>query len=113
MTASLKRHLLTGGTWVDGKPIYRKVVPVTGPAGTVVNHPHGISYETVIQVGGGLQSPDAGNWVPLPFAHTDNSSSYQNIELSIQTNVVELTSNEDFSGLSGYVIIEYTKLSAP
>lgn len=41
------------GTWIDGKPIYRKVVVYTGAKSNYLTVPHGISnFETVINITG-------------------------------------------------------------
>lgn len=111
---------LTGGTWIDGKPIYRKVLPFTVPANgshtqVQVNHNLGIetytraditavvdngaSFRTFVFPLGSLDSSN-GTLALVNFGQTvttDNSVIFEDIE----TNSTQL----DF-----LLILEYTKI---
>ena len=92
----------TGGTWIDGKPIYRKVVDVgTLPNATSKTVLHNIqNLDSVVNLK--LIAKDNINNIVCNFGGT-NLSVYIDV-----TNII-ITSNNNFTGYSGYVIIEYTK----
>lgn len=111
---------LTGGTWIDGKPIYRKVLPFTVPASgshtqVQVNHNLGIetytraditavvdngaSFRTFIFPLGSLD-PSNGTLALINFGQTvttDNSVIFEDIET-------------DSTQLDFLLILEYTKI---
>lgn len=105
-TATLSTTEKVVGTWIDGKPIYRKVLEVdlTNEHSTNTSVPHGISnLANFIRIDGILiRSSDAG-WVSI------NSYSATSYRIS----VVGTTSNLNIQNV-GYVgnakyILEYTK----
>ena len=96
----------TGKSWIDGKPIYRKVVHINGlPNSTTKIISHNIqSPKRFINVTGfAFRSSDNVN-IALPYSHpTTPVTIYAN-----STNlVVETTS--DRTAWDGYAILEYTK----
>lgn len=92
--------------WIDGKKIYRKVVDVGAlPNTTTKQVAHGITYDTIVSLSGICSNSDNA-FLPMPAVAT--SSAYA-IELSIDSSNVVITTAQDRSAFSGYVIIEYTK----
>lgn len=91
----------TGKLWIDGKPIYRKVVDFgTLPNATSKNFTHNISVDTVIKCYGVVYraSPYARWTIP-----TDNIYVYCNLEnIIIQTTI-------NRTDCTAKVILEYTK----
>ena len=100
----------TIGTWIDGKPLYRKVVVYTGTKSNFVQIPHGISnFKEIINVSGKI----ADRILPTAYGATGtlNTSNYfafiylvnpTNIEISISNYLI--TSSSPI-----ILILEYTK----
>ena len=99
---------LTGANWIDGKPIYRKVV-VTGavPIGAkLVNH-NIVNLDTVVDFKGVLVDPGVGSPDRIMF----NDHSVAN-GLSVQMDSDRITlvaGTNGFADADSHVIIEYTK----
>ena len=92
----------TGGTWIDGKPIYRKVVDVgTLPDATSKTVLHNIqNLNKVLEAK--LVANDSISSVVCDFGGK---------ELAIYANMenIFIVCGNNFSEYSGYVILEYTK----
>ena len=111
---------LTGGTWIDGKPIYKKVIPFTVPTTgnhtqVQINHNLGIDTYTkaditaVVDSGSSFRTfvfplgsldPSNGTLALTSFGQTvttDNSVIFEDIESS--------STQLDF-----FLILEYTKI---
>ena len=98
---------LTNKVWIDGKPIYRKVVDIGAlPNATnkLVNH-NITNLDRAVSIYGQAQS-STGNLHPLPYSSPTAS---QNIELYAGTIDVVIVTGSDRSNLTGYIILEYTK----
>ena len=98
----------TGAKWIDGKPIYRKVVTVDtlGVADTWIEVPHGISnLNKVIRVYGTYH-------VKSTAATTRDAASIPNKDTSVNANTTGVVyySTTDLTGSSGVFVIEYTKM---
>lgn len=92
----------TGGTWIDGKPIYRKVVDVgTLPNATSKSVLHNIQNLNKI-LEAKLVANDSTNSIVCNFGGTAMAVYID------AANIITKTDN-NFTGYSGYVIIEYTK----
>ena len=94
------------GTWIDGKPIYRKVVQgnITSKSQSlfVVN----ANVETMISIDG----YDFSNGIYyFPFNYTQNGSTQKAIFYKKDTDTIEFRSNSYNSGEVFVVILEYTK----
>ena len=97
------------GTWIDGKPLYRKVINFGQlPNATSKSVAHGISNLKHIVKMEGVASASGGNlFIPIP--NVDTSTTY-NINLYANaSNVVIKTSSDRTSMTICYVIIEYIK----
>lgn len=95
------------GTWLDNKPIYRKVLSIGNlPNNASKAVEHNISnLGYVISVSGTVTNGSA--------YRTINSSSTNNlvgiIEVFTDTTYIYIRDNANLSDFSGYIIIEYTK----
>lgn len=95
----------TGGTWIDGKPIYRKIF--TGVVSTstttlgVINN-----LEQVISINGGVLA-SSGMYIPLNTNFGDTYKAHVFINL-VGNNDVTCVSTSNYSG-NIIVNVEYTK----
>ena len=97
------------GTWIDGKPIYRKVVQgnITSKEQSlfVVN----ANVETMISIRG----YDVSNGIYyFPFNYTQDGSTQKAIFYKKDTDTIEFRSNSSKSGEVFVVILEYTKTTS-
>lgn len=94
----------TGQFWIDGKPIYRKVVDLGAlPDTTTKNVAHGLTGIGEIVSLGGIAIDDASEFaaaLPLPN---------DVVALSIGTTNVSVVTASDLSGYDqAYAVVEYT-----
>ena len=99
---------LTGGTWIDGKPIYRKVIDFGAlPNSTLKQVPHGISNIDAIVSFNGVTFAKNKTATPIPYVYTD---SINTVSLFLEgTNVCIQTFGDKTSYINTYVTLEYTK----
>lgn len=100
------QEVKTGGTWIDGKPIYRKVVDFGAlPNATTKNVAHGVSNIGDITHIYGVAHSSAKMTIPLPYARGIPIILYatqDDVAIEISTSdYVEFTRSE--------ITIEYTK----
>lgn len=100
----------TGKHWIDGKPIYRKVIDFGSlPNNTTKYIPHNINnIDKVIKIMGYATEIGTKNFYPLPLQYKGADSSY-NVEILINNNNVVAVASQDRSMYIAYVILEYTK----
>lgn len=103
------------GTWINDKPIYRKVVSFGAlPNADTKRVSHGISnLENVIKVSGMgkryIPSTQQYSWQPIPLLYAGNSTSF-NTSISINTTVISIACDNDRTDFTeNYIFIEYTK----
>lgn len=101
------------GTWIDGKPIYRKVVAVDFPTASIptINYPHGISnISYVVSVRLIWWDIEDARWYNY---FKDTTGTYiqidgiSNTQVRIKSAGTAVNWNSRTAGK--YVIIEYTK----
>ena len=96
------------GTWIDGKPIYRKVIDCGAlPNATAKEIPHGITNLDMIinMYGTSINTSNIG--ITLPFATTTPSVC---VDLHYNMTYVRIVTGTDLSNYTKtYVTIEYTK----
>lgn len=102
------------GTWIDGKPIYRKVMYISAfPNNAELQIDiNSLNLEYLVHLYGFAGSGGAGNnGFPINASRPDNLSAEVGAWLNIanDNNVVIIRSGSDRSGFSGYIILEYTK----
>lgn len=94
------------GTWIDGKPIYRKVIPTSLTAGiNSITAPSNIDTFVTLR---GMEKESGGAQAPIPKAH-NSTFAYQigmyysggYIYIEVGSNLTNIT--------SAYIICEYTK----
>lgn len=98
------------GTWINNKPIYRKVIDCGGlPNATSKNVAHGISnLDTVTLLRGVAYNSTAGTRLPIPYSDTGNASWSVQMFCN-QTQIVLIAGDNKSAYQQSYVIIEYTK----
>ena len=100
----------TGGVWIDGKPIYRKVIDcVAMPNATLKTISNALSnIDYVISIQGSASNGSV--ILPLPYPTTERNNG-DSIQVYIADNKTSLNfiCNADLSAYLGYVTVEYTK----
>ena len=96
---------LTGGRWIDGKPIYSRTIS----CGALGNGTHNIETLTVEEVkfikGFVVAQNDASNMRPLPLPDYSAST----IRVDVTDGVLRIITYSSWSGYDAYLTIEYTK----
>lgn len=103
---SLDEHRI--GTWIDGKPLYRKCFKgVITPGKNVI---HGIkNLESVTSLYGTFADPATGNAYPVPNARPMHPG-VRDVGLWFNTTVIGFEVGSDFKDDNDYsLVIEYTK----
>ena len=107
----------TGKKWIDGKPIYRKVLTgTTTTVDTAINIPHGISNYEYIMIDNKsfVKSTSGSNTFILPINCPPNTSSDYNkrpVRAYVSNNNISIYIG-GYNGYSSYdyaIILEYTK----
>lgn len=102
----------TGSTWVDGKPIYRRVFKVTNKAlsnGAVVQSFARSSFSEITRIYAYLCGSDGGH---IPLTRVGSSGKGSSIEYSSANNGFIFMGNDTWSAQSSrwlMIIAEYTK----
>jgi len=98
----------TGKVWIDGKPIYRKVITNTTPESGSVSKTIGTisNIESLVSLIGNIYNSSYG-FIPIPF----NVDSNNNNKLYIDENgnVISENNNGVWQNKTIIVIVEYTK----
>lgn len=97
------------GTWIDGKPIYRKTFTFTTPSG---NQDYTINTNisnigTVISCTGGIIASN-GSLIPIPTA-IDFSGTIYATSLRVYQGNIYYKGNSSYGNSQAYAVIEYTK----
>lgn len=101
----------TNSVWIDGKPIYRKVIDIGNlPNNSSKSIATGIdfNYATLVKLYGFAKFSSNNICFPLPLASPAVLGYAIMINVDNSNNVV-VSTGTDRSSYSGYVIIEYTK----
>lgn len=103
---SLDEHRI--GTWIDGKPLYRKCFKGVITPGRNVSH--GIkNLESVVSLYGTFADPATSNAYPVPNARPMHPG-VRDIGLWFNTTVIGFEIGSDFKDDNNYsLVIEYTK----
>lgn len=96
----------TGGVWIDGKPIYRKVINVGAlPNNAQVGYQHDIDdIDEFTTIRGIAKSSTLS--LPIPFIERNGTT---NIQLYASASGFTVSTNYDASSYAGKFIFEYTK----
>ena len=100
----------TGGTWVDGKPIYRQIIKHAGSAGKFVSVDiSSIGIEHVVNMGGTAKITGSSNklFTPLDFTYYNSSNALSmHLFTWVQSDKISMKSSHEFEA---WVVLEYTK----
>ena len=102
----------TGATWIDGKPIYRRVFKVTNKSlsnGTLVQRFAKSNFDAIVSIYAFLQGSDGGH---IPFTRVGSSGKGSGIEYSASNNGFIFIGSDTWSAQSTrwvIIIVEYTK----
>ena len=102
----------TGATWIDGKPIYRRVFKVTNKSlsnGTLVQRFAKSNFDAIVSIYAFLQGSDGGH---IPFTRVGSSGKGSGIEYSSRDNGFIFIGSDTWSAQSTrwvIIIVEYTK----
>lgn len=101
------------GTWIDGQPLYRKVIAITTPTvtsdGTYPSNAYistGLSNISTIYL---KHAYIVANNSKYSFPYTTKSNGHLNIFINSSNALEVITNTTTFSNKSGYAILEYTK----
>ena len=99
------------GTWIDGKPLYRKVITMGAlPNAAAKYTPHGIqNLGTVVSLKGMAQSKETNSRIVLPCP--DTTPQYTVQLFASPTNIVLNTAFDQSKFNESFAIIEYTKIT--
>lgn len=102
----------TGGTWIDGKPIYRKVVVCDGlPNATTKTFPHNIAnMDMIVDLRGEAFVTATGEPIVILNATRPEGLTF-NIGAWTNRTDITVSTGSDRASLSANVIIEYTKVA--
>ena len=117
--ANINEYLTTEqviGKWINGKPIYRKVVPLgTLPNQNTIQVSSGLDGNIVrmVHIYGVAMNKTDYQTFPIPFSWGSNTAleNYCGLFFSGTANSgnVWFRTNRDMSNYEGYAILEYTK----
>ena len=102
----------TGATWIDGKPIYRRVFKVTNKSlsnGTLVQRFAKSNFDAIVSIYAFLQGSDGGH---IPFTRVGSGGKGSSIEYSSANNGFIFIGSDTGSAQSSrwlMIIAEYTK----
>ena len=104
----------TGEYWIDGKPIYRKVVDFgTLPNASQKDVAHGITnIGSIITCKANAKTSNNDVFIPIPYAYIEATTPaiVSTIQLyADDTNITIKTMDNYWTSFSAYAIIEYTK----
>jgi hypothetical protein len=96
------------GTWINGKPIYRKVIDFGAlPNASTKRVDHNITnIDEVIKIGGTVN--DNGSYQPIPLVYKGTESQY-NTSFFVNATIIGCSASEDRSRMTAYVTLYYTK----
>ena len=96
----------TGRLWIDGKPIYRKVVNATTTSGSSSVSVSALSIDTLVSSSAIVETSNGIKFV-CPYYNTDNSKMSYN--LSADNSSISVTSGGTYAYGALTIILEYTK----
>ena len=114
MTNYAEAETPTGGTWIDGRPVYRKIVSFGAvAANSSLDTPLGVTADalgTVISLRGMVHGTYEGYAMPLPNPSSDHNFMVQlEIAGTTATPVVRVVTGKSREVADGFAIVEYTK----
>lgn len=104
----------TGESWIDGKPIYSKTIPIVIPEtsanGTAVSTNIDLNFEidSLVKIEGYVKN-DGGTSYALPVIYGTNYHYYGRVVISGGNKLMVWNNYTSLNGMYGYAIIYYTK----
>jgi len=102
------------GTWIDGKPIYRKTIPLTNlpTANNYIDTSIGYSLNDITPLN--LQTIILNNWGGYSNNYAGSNSAYVSCSFAVVGTTgtpiqIRIRSSLDIHSYTGYATIEYTK----
>lgn len=99
------------GTWIDGKPLYRKVLTTTFTSSSAIEIPLNITnLKRICNISGivtNIVNGGNGNAFILPSYRGPSGTT--GIQIYASNTVVNIAPESDRTGYDVYVIVEYTK----
>lgn len=110
---SMTEHF-TGRYWINGKPIYRKVIDFgalpNSTAKTVAHNLSNVIFTKMYGIAFNSSGTLADFYYPLPYSSCAGTDNARNIELAVNGTYVEVDTKVNRSYLDKtYIILEYTK----
>ena len=108
----VSEEILTGDTWIDGKPIYRQVLQITGTNtdNESLSIPLGnFTLGFLIRMDGGFFTDADFCVLSTPHNSSFNGNIYTRIRYATTAPELRIVCGGGRSILSGYAILEYTK----
>lgn len=100
----------TGGTWIDGKPIYRKVFTGSVTGATTTINSDVANIDNMINLTGYFVTSDSDRFFPLNYcADPTTNRGACNFIKNLNQFLVYIGSGYPSGGSSIYIIAEYTK----
>lgn len=96
------------GTWIDGKPIYRKVLTGTSAAGTTNVNVLALSIDFMVNAHITIHNSGNSSWVFDSYVQTSGSDSF-NLYMSADRSVIYLRSGSSYAFGQYWLTLEYTK----
>lgn len=99
------------GTWVNGKPLYRKMIPCGYLNAGDQTIAHGVpNIDGITNARGFFHNTNVGTWFPIPRAYPTNGDKF-NVAVDVGKENITLTSGSNYNGTLFYawIILEYTK----
>ena len=93
------------GTWIDGKPLYRKVVKGNITAANQILFVVNANIDTMVSISG----YDCSGVYYFPFNYAQTGSTYKSVFYKKDTDTIEFRSDSYNPGEVFVVILEYTK----
>ena len=101
---------LTGKFWIDGKPIYRKVIDCgVMPNATSKTTAHNISNLGTVVTLYGVGTTTASNNARVPLPRGSSGGATDGVDLYVDVANVTIRVAVNYTAYTAYVILEYTK----
>ncbi len=99
------------GTWIDGRPVYRKVIDVGAyPNATSKNVAHGITdLDVVISVDMFAGDSQRTGFLPGMYCAVDAAFTNYSVQYNVTNENITIVTGQDRSAYSGYAVIVYVK----
>ena len=97
------------GEWIDGKPIYRKVIDFGALPNTNLKYvAHNINNIEIFTKAYGITHRDSDK-INMPLPYVNNSAIANGISIYTDNTKIYIKTGADLSNVTAHVILEYTK----